>query len=183
MADYITTYTKIHMTPLEPKAEQIHIRDIAHALSLLSRANGHFPEFYSVAQHCIHCCEEARARGYSARVCLACLLHDGAEAYMADVTRPVKQHMGFYRQAEDACLAVIYQKYLGRGPDEEEARLVREMDDTLLYHEFYHYMGERLEVEHSPLRGGQVFETAAFQEAEGRYLELFAFYREKVRED
>ena len=61
MADYITTYSKIHMTPLEPKAEQISIRDIAHALSLLSRANGHFPEFYSVAQHCIHCCEDRKS--------------------------------------------------------------------------------------------------------------------------
>lgn len=180
MADYITTYSKIHMTPLDPKPEQIDIRDIAHALSLLSRANGHFPEFYSVAQHCIHCCEEAEARGYSPRVCLACLLHDGAEAYMSDVTRPVKQYMDFYRRAEEACLAVIYRKYLGSDLAGTEEQQVREMDDTLLYHEFFHYMGERLGEEKSPLLGGQVFETVPFAEAEARYLEKYEYWRKRL---
>ena len=180
MEDYITTYSKISMTPLKPKEEKIDIRDIAHALSLLARANGHFPEFYSVAQHCIHCCEEACARGYSARVCLACLLHDGAEAYMADVTRPVKKHMDFYCRAEEACLAVIYRKYLDRALDEEEEKLVREIDDTLLYHEFYHYMGVRLGEEKSPLLGGQIFETVPFARAEALYLEKFEYWRRRL---
>ena len=36
--------------------------------------------FYSVAQHSIACAEEAKARGYSARVQLGCLLHDASEA-------------------------------------------------------------------------------------------------------
>ena len=48
---YITTYSKIHFTPLDPKIEEIKAEDIAHAQSLMTRANGHFPEFYSVAQH------------------------------------------------------------------------------------------------------------------------------------
>ena len=68
MADYIRTWSKVKFTPLEPKEEDIHIGDIAHALSLMTRANGHFPEFYSVAQHCIHCYEEATARGLSKRL-------------------------------------------------------------------------------------------------------------------
>jgi len=50
---YITTFNKIHFAPLEPKSENIIIEDIAHALSQMTRANGHFPEFYSVAQHTI----------------------------------------------------------------------------------------------------------------------------------
>lgn len=56
MPNSITTYSKVNFTPLEPKKEDIIIDDIAHALSLMSRANGHFPEFYSVGQHCIFCC-------------------------------------------------------------------------------------------------------------------------------
>ena len=47
MKDSITTYTKKQFTPLDPREEDIDIRDIAHALSLMTRANGHFPEFYS----------------------------------------------------------------------------------------------------------------------------------------
>lgn len=87
---YITTYSKIHFTPLAPKKSQILIEDIVHAQSLMTRANGHFPEFYSVAQHSIACGREAIARGYSGRLVLACLIHDGSEAYLSDITRPVK---------------------------------------------------------------------------------------------
>ena len=44
MSSYITTSSKIHFTPVSPDPEQIVIRDIAHALSLMTRANGHFPD-------------------------------------------------------------------------------------------------------------------------------------------
>ena len=97
MGDCITTYSKISFAPAAPKIEQIEILDIAHALSMLVRANGHFPKFYSVGQHCIHCCEEAYARGYDRRVQLACLLHDASEAYLADITRPFKGHLIKYQ--------------------------------------------------------------------------------------
>ena len=67
--------------PLHPNTDLIDIEDIAHALSMLCRANGHFKSFYSVGQHCINCAKEAKARGYSSFVQLACLLHDASEAY------------------------------------------------------------------------------------------------------
>ena len=72
----IKTYTGVMFDPVHPEAERIDILDIAHALSMLCRANGHFRSFYSVGQHCINCAREAKARGYSERVQLACLLHD-----------------------------------------------------------------------------------------------------------
>ena len=72
----ILTHSKIMFDPLHPEAELIEITDIAHALSMLCRANGHFQSFYSVGQHCINCMLEAKARGYSERVQLGCLLHD-----------------------------------------------------------------------------------------------------------
>ena len=65
MPDYITTYTGVHFTPTEPKAEDIRIEDIAHALSMICRGNGHVKTFYSVGEHCINCAAEAEARGYS----------------------------------------------------------------------------------------------------------------------
>ena len=51
MSDYILTYSKIKFYPLEPIKEDIKIEDIAHSLSLMTRANGHSRQFYSVAQH------------------------------------------------------------------------------------------------------------------------------------
>ena len=90
---YITTVSGIHFYPLNPNPDDIDISDIAHALSLICRANGHFKYFYSVAQHCIACAEEAIERGYSLEVTLGCLLHDASEAYLCDVTPVSYTHL------------------------------------------------------------------------------------------
>ena len=47
MSDYITTYTGNHIDPANPDPEAISIRDIAHALSLICRGNGHVRNFWS----------------------------------------------------------------------------------------------------------------------------------------
>ncbi|MDD7388544.1 MAG: HAD-IA family hydrolase [Lachnospiraceae bacterium] len=169
--DYITTYKKIHFTPLNPRQEDILIEDIAHALSLMSRANGHFPTFHSVAQHCIECCEEALARNLGTRISLACLLHDAGEAYLADITRPVKKNLPRYRSIEDNLLDAIWKKYLG-GITPEEQQQVKLMDDTLLYYEFYHFMGEEL-MEKPFITAVPDFPELPFRTVEKRYLELF----------
>ena len=110
---HITTFSKVQMNPLCPKQEEIRIEDIAHAQSLMTRANGHFPEFYSVGQHSIACAREAIARNYSSRVVLACLLHDGSEAYLSDITRPVKGELSEYRRIEKNMQDAIYVRFLG----------------------------------------------------------------------
>ena len=106
----ISTINKIRFDPTNPCEDDIDIRDIAHALSMMTRANGHFTEFYSVARHSVNCALEATARGYSKRVALFCLLHDSAESYIGD--------------------------------DEKEK--VKSVDDSLLYHEFLCYHGDKL---------------------------------------
>ena len=110
---YITTYTRNHFNPVHPEAEKIDIQDIAHALSLTCRGNGHVSSFWSVGEHCICCAKEALGRGYSNRQALACLLHDASECYMSDVPRPLKQEMPRYREVEEQLLQVIYNNFLG----------------------------------------------------------------------
>ena len=83
--DFITTYTGVHFFPTRPDPDGVRIVDVAHALSLLCRGNGHVKTFFSVGQHCLHCAREALARNHSRRVALACLLHDASEAYLSDV--------------------------------------------------------------------------------------------------
>lgn len=63
--NHITTYTGEDFNPLRLDVERIKIEDIAHALSMICRANGHFERFFSVAQHAINCATEALALGYS----------------------------------------------------------------------------------------------------------------------
>ena len=85
----ILTWGGVSVDPFDAVPEQIDIRDIAHSLSLLCRANGHIDHFYSVAQHCLNCEREAEARGLSLRARLYCLLHDASECYISDLIRPV----------------------------------------------------------------------------------------------
>ena len=134
--DPITTYSGVSFYILDPKEEEILDRDIAHSLSLLCRANGHFKHFYSIAQHALNCLLEARMRGFNTRVQMACLIHDGSEAYISDITRPVKQYLPAYREIETSIQSLIFQKYgVGDLTEEEKAQLAL-VDDILLYHEF-----------------------------------------------
>ncbi|MBQ8199429.1 MAG: phosphohydrolase [Lachnospiraceae bacterium] len=172
MSDYITTFSKVHFTPLKPKKEQIRIEDIAHSLSLMTRANGHFPEFYSVGQHCIHCYEEAKARELPKRLVLACLLHDASEAYLADITRPVKKNLPKYLVIEKILQDAIYERFLGSVLTEEEKKIVSEIDDALLYYEFYHYMGEKLQDSEPRIVSNPDFSVVPFAEVEKKYIEF-----------
>ena len=60
---------------LDPRAEDVSIEDIAHALTNLCRYNGHCRPFYSVAEHCVHVADLCRPELH-----YAALLHDAAEA-------------------------------------------------------------------------------------------------------
>ena len=125
---YITTYTRKHFDPVHPDPERICIQDIAHALPLICRGNGHVSTFWSVGEHCICCAKEALGRGYSNRQALACLLHDASECYMSDVPRPLKQEMPRYREVEEQLLQVIYKKFLGSSLTDEEAQHLKEIN-------------------------------------------------------
>lgn len=134
----ILTYTNTLFYPLAPLPDEVKIEDIAHALSQMCRANGHFKTFYSVAQHSINCALEAEARGLSDRIQLACLLHDASEAYIADITRPVKIYLDEYRKIESNLQKVIFARFGLADLTEEEAGLVHEIDNALLGYEFEH---------------------------------------------
>ncbi len=159
--------------PLNPDVSLIDIADIAHSLSMLCRANGHFKSFYSVGMHCINCANEAIARGYSRKVQLACLLHDGSEAYLSDVTRPVKQELPQYKEIEDPLQAAIWNKFLGEPLTEEEERLVFLIDDDILENEFPALMGAKLKETVPVLASKAQFEFKDFQKTQQEFLALF----------
>lgn len=173
MSEHITTAHKVHFKPLEPQKDEILIEDIAHALSLMTRANGHFPEFYSVGQHCIGCSKEAAARGMGERIALMCLLHDASEAYIADITRPVKKELKEYLVIEKRLQDTIYERFLGAAPTKEEETAICAVDDAMLFHEFYHYMGEKIVKGEPKLLTEPDFYERPFKDVEQEYLEVF----------
>ena len=170
---YITTYTGKHFDPIEPDSSLIDIRDIAHALSMNCRGNGHVTSFFSVAQHCVNCAREAEARKLSRRVILASLLHDAAEAYLSDVPRPLKSFMPQYLETEERLLELIYSKYIGEPLSEEEQKQVIEIDDDMLYYDMEELLREPQEGEPPKLRITLNYGFVPFEEVEDSYLQLF----------
>ena len=166
----IKTYTGIMFDPIQPDADLICLEDIAHALSMLCRANGHFRTFYSVGQHSINCMEEAKARGYSVRVQLGCLLHDASEAYLSDVTRPVKHCMPKYLEIEAPLQEAIWNQFLDKPLTKEETAQVFEIDDAMLYHEFVVLMDTRLVDREPQLLSKPVFTFGGFENTEQAFL-------------
>ncbi len=170
---YITTYTGKHFDPTAPDISLFDIKDIAHSLSLICRGNGHVNRFFSVGQHCLYCAKEAYLRGYGARVALACLIHDGAEAYMSDVPRPFKRTLKGYIEAEEHMLSLIYTKFLGSLPTEDEARLIKQIDDDLLYFDLRELLDELPEGEEPKTMVTPNYDFVPFLQVENEYLELF----------
>ncbi|WP_010247751.1 DUF429 domain-containing protein [Acetivibrio cellulolyticus] len=167
---YITTNSKIHFKPHNPNMDDIDINDIAHALAYMCRANGHFNSFYSVAQHSINCSLEARAKGYSKDIQLACLLHDASEAYMSDITRPVKKLLPQYLDIEERLRKAIYEKF---NVTDASSEMIDEIDDALLYFEFINLLGEKVFDDEPELLSQPDFTQRDFINVKNEFLYIF----------
>lgn len=170
---YITTFTGKHFDPTEPDISLVDIRDIAHALSLTCRGNGHVKVFFSVAQHCVNCALEAEARGYSERIILACLIHDASEAYMSDVPRPFKKSLPEYQEAEERLLELIYEKFLGSSLSDEEQKIIKQIDDDMLYYDLLELLNEKSEEKAPKIEIGLDYTFVPFETVEKKYLKLY----------
>lgn len=77
------------------ETQEYRIEDIAHALSHICRFTGHTRWFYSVAQHSVHVAELVPPE-YR----LEALMHDASEAYLGDVSSPLKAMLPDYHAIE-----------------------------------------------------------------------------------
>lgn len=100
------TYTGGRFYATDPRPEEVLLRDIASALSKQCRFNGHVSHFYSVAQHSV-----LVARMVPDRFKLEALLHDGAEAYIGDLVRPVKVACPDFRTIDHNVDAVVREAF------------------------------------------------------------------------
>ena len=173
MSEYITTYTGEHFKPLEPDPQLIKIEDIAHALSMICRGNGHVKTFWSVGEHCICCAKEAAERGFSNRMVLACLLHDASECYMSDVPRPFKKDLPAYQEQEDHLLSIIFRKFLGPDLIEEEQIQLKEIDNAMLWYDLKELLGEKQHGEAPKIHIDIDYTVRPFAVVEEEYRELY----------
>ena len=99
---FLQTYSNHEFYPKEGRISTIAIEDIAHALSHICRYNGHCRKFYSVAEHSVLVSRIVRAMWPDdIQAIWAALLHDATEAYVGDVTTPLKVTMPKFIELED----------------------------------------------------------------------------------
>ena len=82
--------------------EDVAVEDIAHALSQIIRFTGHAKAPYTVAQHSLLVAELVPASDR-----LWALVHDASEAYLGDVSSPLKTLLPDYRELEEKFQKVI----------------------------------------------------------------------------
>jgi hypothetical protein len=93
---WIRTYSGSTFDFCDVQNSLMHIEDIAHALANTCRYTGHPNRFYSVAEHSIYV-----AMSVKPEYQLVGLLHDAAEAYVGDVSSPLKALLPDYRRIEE----------------------------------------------------------------------------------
>ncbi len=133
--DWIQTAMGRQFWPISPRADEVFIDDISHALSMLCRFGGHCTRFYSVAEHSVLL--SRAATGQTAQVRLWALMHDASEAYIVDVPRPLKPFLTGYRASEDAIMAVVCERF---GMDPEMPAIVKQLDTAILTDEMQQNM-------------------------------------------
>lgn len=134
--NWMQTYTGRQFCPMDPRPDEIDIRDIAHALSMQCRYAGHVKRFYSVAEHCV-----LLSHVVPPGMRLEALMHDAAEAYLVDVPRPVKTSLPRYAEAERRIETVIAAKF---GLSYPWPEIVMQMDTRILTDERRQLMAEPL---------------------------------------
>jgi hypothetical protein len=88
----------------------VRVRDIAHHLSHLCRFTGGVSAFYSVAEHAVAVSHLVERETGDPWVILKALHHDSTEAYLGDVSKPLKDLLPEYKRIEERVAAVIFQK-------------------------------------------------------------------------
>jgi hypothetical protein len=123
--DFIRTFTGRKWYHNAPRAEDVSVQDIAHALSQLTRYTGHLAMFYSVAEHSVRV-----SRLVPEVDAWEGLFHDATEAYCQDLSRPFKRSPGMevYKYYE----ALNYKAIAEALNLDQEPQSVKEADLILL---------------------------------------------------
>ena len=120
---------------LDPEHSPFSIDDIAHGLSMTCRFAGQCSRFYSVAEHSVHA-----SNHIDPRFAFQALMHDAAEAFVGDVSKPLKDLLPEYRVIErriESAVLKVFGLSLPLAPE------VKAIDIVMLATEQRHLMHNR----------------------------------------
>lgn len=155
------TFSGKNFSPVEPRAEQIDLLDIAVGLSRIPRFVGHTIFPYYVAQHCMMCCHMVNLGAYKIphgitrslktfevtpenqkRIKLLALLHDADEAYTSDIPSPVKEMLKpSIVEVESGIMDAIYKHLDIAPPTSLERSFIKSLDNKSYEIENVHLRG------------------------------------------
>lgn len=134
--DWMQTITGRKFWPIDPRPEDIDIYDIAHALSMMCRFNGHCERFYSVAEHSIYV-----SRAVEGEYRKWALVHDAPEIYgIGDVVGPVKPHIAGYKPIEAKIMHAVCDRF---NLPHKQPDCIKQADCAILADEAEQIMGPK----------------------------------------
>ena len=141
MSAWIHTFNGHEVDLINPKVDTVDAIDIAHSLSQLIRFTGHCTQPYSVGQHSVVGSVLAEVIYPEVKwLPQEFLLHDSPEAYVGDVSSPLKSILPGYREIEDKHRKAIELKFcVSLGSAWE-----KKVDLRMLATEQYLYMPEQV---------------------------------------
>lgn len=118
------------------KPEDISLLALAQSLSKLCRFTGHTREFYSSAQHAVLMCQHLKDGPRSLRA--ATLLHDASDAFVGDISAPVKYDPAFdletFRAMEKSIQSTIFRAF-DLYPTPDELATIKRLDQVMCHAE------------------------------------------------
>ena len=109
--EWFPAYSGEKINPLKIQPGKIHIKDIAHQLSLLTRFGGATERMDSVAQHSVLVSMYLEREGFSRETSLWGLLHDAGEFITGEFKMGIKSLCPNIKKVEMAWLKAIIGKY------------------------------------------------------------------------
>lgn len=134
---WIQTVQATAVSLLRPKPGDFNVPMVAHSLGMLCRYNGHCDEFYSVAEHSVHCARIALKVYGKGPVAAYALMHDAHESVIGDISAPIKAALGAsgtaLRDYERMLERVFCQRFLGTEDMPQHIKdTVKRIDQTIL---------------------------------------------------
>jgi 5'-deoxynucleotidase YfbR-like HD superfamily hydrolase len=152
----ISVYDGEYFDFLDPDSSVYTVATIAHALSNLCRYTGHVNRFYSVAEHSV-----LVSLAVPKKFAIEGLFHDAAEAFLGDVSSPLKKLLPEYRALEDAVITSIAKKF-NLSPWKLHSKEVHEADKRMYHAERQEIAPGKDNLWHTNLRAARTVKPVGF---------------------
>ncbi|HOZ82165.1 MAG TPA: hypothetical protein PKU82_04485 [Bacteroidia bacterium] len=132
----ISTYSGLRFDFINPRPDMVNVLDICKGLANKPHFSGQTPEFFSIAEHCI-LVESLLPYDAEPEERLCALIHDGSEAYLPDMIKPIKLLLPLFKDIEDGVQSCIFDYF---GLDERYMKRIKKYDimaQQIEYNVFY----------------------------------------------